>query len=233
MRNRKKDVASTRTKLLAAASAIFAEKGYRDATIAEICERAGANIAAVNYHFRNKQNLYIETWRHCFSESIEAHPPDGGVRADAPPEERLRGQVRALLQRISDEGDREFLIVQKERANPTGLLHEVMRRELQPLHERMEKVVRGFLGPYASDTEVEFCGMSIISQCIDPIAATRPHKGGRQARGAPPRIDDIEAYSNHVVNFSLAGMRAIREEAEREATAGKTRRGNKGTSKRE
>jgi len=38
----------TRQNLLTAASEIFADKGYRDATIAEICERAGTNIAAVN-----------------------------------------------------------------------------------------------------------------------------------------------------------------------------------------
>ena len=211
----RKGAAKTPKSLLAAASDVFAEKGYRDATIAEICERAKANIAAVNYHFGDKETLYTEAWRHSFSESVKTHPPDGGVSDGAPPEERLRGQVVALLHRIADEGNREFLIVQKELANPTGLLNEVMREELRPLHEKIETLVRELLGPRTSDMQVRFCAISIISQCINPMVAIKGRKEKREGKDGPPGIDDIEAYSNHVVKFSLAGIRAIREEAEK------------------
>jgi len=211
----RKGAAKTPKSLLAAASEVFAEKGYRGATIAEICERARANIAAVNYHFGDKETLYTEAWRHSFSESVKAHPPDGGVSDSAPPEERLRGQVLALLCRIADEGNREFLIVQKELANRTGLLNEVIREELRPLQERMESLVRELLGPRASDMQVRFCVISIISQCINPMVAINRRKEKREGKDGPPGVDDIEAYSNHVVKFSLAGIRAIRDEAEK------------------
>ena len=211
----RKGAAKTPKSLLAAASEVFAEKGYRDATIAEICERAKANVAAVNYHFGDKETLYTEAWRHSFSESVKAHPPDGGVSDDAPPQERLRGRVLALLHRIADEVNREFLIVQKELANPTGLLNEVMREELQPLQEKIETLVRELLGPRTLDMQVRFCAISIISQCINPMVATSGRKEKREDKGGPPGIDDIEAYSNHVVKFSLAGIRAIRKEAEK------------------
>ncbi len=215
MKTERKKSADTRQSLLAAASAIFAEKGYRDATIAAICEKAGANIAAVNYHFGDKQNLYIETWRHCFTESIKAHPPDGGVEESAPAEARLQGLVTALLQRIADEKNYEFIIMQKERANPTGLLNEVMRRDLRPLQKRMDAVVRNILGPHVQDDQVFYCVLSIISQCIGPVAVQRGSQGRSGSRSGPPAIDDIEAYARHVVVFSLAGMRAIRETAEK------------------
>jgi AcrR family transcriptional regulator len=215
MRIQRKGVAKTAKSLLAAASDVFAKKGYRDATIAEICEQARANIAAVNYHFGDKETLYTEAWRHSFSESVKAHPPDGGVSDSAPPQERMRGSVAALLHRIADEVNREFLIVQKELANPTGLLNKVMREELQPLQERMESLVRELLGPHASDMQVRFCVISIISQCINPMVAIKGRKEKREGKGGPPGIDDIEAYSNHVVKFSLAGIRAIRKEAEK------------------
>jgi AcrR family transcriptional regulator len=211
----RKGAAKTPKSLLAAASEVFAEKGYRGATIAEICERARANIAAVNYHFGDKETLYTEAWRHSFSESVKAHPPDGGVSDSAPPEERLRGQVLALLCRIADEANREFLIVQKELANRTGLLDEVIREELRPLQERMESLVRELLGPRASDMQVRFCVISIISQCINPMVAINRRKEKREGKDGSPGIDDIEAYSNHVVKFSLAGIRAIRDEAEK------------------
>jgi len=215
MRIQRKGVAKTAKNLLAAASDVFAKKGYRDATIAEICERAKANVAAVNYHFGDKETLYTEAWRHSFSESVKVHPPDGGVSDAAPPEERLRGQVVALLRRIADEENREFFIVQKELANPTGLLNKVMRVELRPLQERMEILVRELLGPHVSDIQVRFCEISIISQCINPMVVRKRHKEKREDKDSPPGVDDIEAYSKHVVEFSLAGIRAVRDEADK------------------
>ena len=56
----REDTARTRGKLLAAAGEIFAEKGFRETTIAEICLKAGTNVAAVNYHFGSKEALYSE-----------------------------------------------------------------------------------------------------------------------------------------------------------------------------
>jgi len=216
MKITREGAARTRQSLLMTAAEIFAEKGYRDATIAEICERAGTNIAAVNYHFGSKQALYIEAWRHAFSESIKAHPPSGGVRDDAPPEERLRGHITATLSRMADENNREFWFMQREMANPTGLLEEVLREEIRPLQRRTAGLVRELLGPLVSDGEAKFCEISIISQCMNPVVA-RWGQGKRNAEpDGPPEIDDIGAYADHVVKFSLAGMRALREAVEEE-----------------
>jgi AcrR family transcriptional regulator len=210
----REDAARTRKSLLQAAGEIFADKGYRDATIADICGRAGTNIAAVNYHFGNKETLYIEAWRRSFRESLKGHPPDGGVSDDAPPEERLRAHVAALVRRMADKNNREFWFVQREFANPTGLLEEVMREEIHPLQKRTEDLVRELLGPLISDMEVKFCETSIISQCINPMVVRGKWKGKNAARGGPPQINDLEAYADHVVKFSLAGIQSIRKNAE-------------------
>jgi len=211
----REDAVRTRKSLLAAASQVFAEKGYRDATIAEICQRAKANVAAVNYHFGDKKNLYIETWRHSFVESLKVHPPDGGVSDDAEPEERLRGQIEAFLRRIADNNNKEFLIVHRELANPTGLLEEVTRKDLRPLREKMESLVRELLGPLASDMQVRFCAIGIVSQCITPMLMRKMESKKQDVKNDSPGIDDIDSYANHVVEFSLAGIRTIREQSER------------------
>jgi AcrR family transcriptional regulator len=229
MKTQREDTARTRGKLLAAASEIFAEKGFRDATIAEICLRAGTNIAAVNYHFGSKEALYSEAWRHAFAQSVQAHPPDGGVAADAPPEERLRGQVASLLCRIVDPDNREFRFMQREFSNPTGLLEEVLREEIRPLQQRTEKLVRELLGPQAAEQEVRFCEMGIISQCINPVVVRSRAKAGDGTDDGPLRIDDIEAYARHVVAFSLAGIAAVRTAAEarrKSSTAKSPRKGS-------
>jgi AcrR family transcriptional regulator len=211
----REDAIRTRKSLLAAASEVFAEKGYHDATIAEICGRAKANVAAVNYHFGDKETLYIEAWRHSFVESLKAHPPEGGVSDDAQPEERLRGQVEALLRRIADNNNKEFLIVHRELANPTGLLEEVTRKDLRPLREKMETLVRELLGPRASDMQVRFCAIGIVSQCITPMLMRRMGRKRQGGKDDSPGIDDIGSYAKHVVEFSLAGIRAIREQGKK------------------
>ena len=48
----------TKEAILENACKVFAEKGYRDATHAEICRCAGTNVASINYYFGSKENLY-------------------------------------------------------------------------------------------------------------------------------------------------------------------------------
>jgi AcrR family transcriptional regulator len=206
----REDAVKTQKRLLAAASEAFAEKGYHNATVSEICERAKSNVAAVNYHFGDKETLYSKAWRHAFYESLKVHPPDGGVSADAPPEERLRGRVKALLRRVTGANNYEFLIVLRELASPTGLLDEVTRKDLRPLREKMEDLIRELLGPHASETEVRFCATGIVSQCVIPMLIRRMDRGGQEGASDYSGIDDIESYANHVVEFSLAGIRSIR-----------------------
>src|ERR1700740_2655251 len=51
---------NTRDKILSAAGEVFAEQGFDGATIRAITERAGVNVAAVNYHFRDKTEVYTK-----------------------------------------------------------------------------------------------------------------------------------------------------------------------------
>jgi TetR/AcrR family transcriptional regulator, regulator of cefoperazone and chloramphenicol sensitivity len=212
----RKDARETRHRLLAAAARVFAEEGYWEATHAEICRLAKANIAAVNYHFGSKENLYVEAWKHAFELSVQAHPPDGGVPPEAPAEERLRGHIRALMARMIDPDNREADIMHKEMANPTGLLGEAISEVLEPMRQYNLSIVRGLLGEDAREQDVELCGMSIASQCFGPVlrlrrvrrepAWLRPH--------GPPMPFSLEDLTDHIVRFSLAGISGVRKDVQ-------------------
>ena len=64
----------TRDRLIEAAAGVFAERGYRGATMREIAERAGANLAAAHYHFGSKLDLYRDVVRSSSSASRRASP---------------------------------------------------------------------------------------------------------------------------------------------------------------
>lgn len=201
-------------KLLAVASDVFMEKGFRDATTAEICRRAGANIAAVNYHFGSKEALYREAWRQSFAESILAHPQDGGIPPDAPAEQRLRGQITALMKRVADPENREFVISQMELINPTGLLEEVMRSALLPLHEKTLAVVRELLGPEAEEQQVVCCEICILSMCLHPILIQRITQRTKKSQ-APLLIDDLDTFTDHIILFALTGIQVLRDQLQK------------------
>lgn len=50
----------TSTRVLAAAESLFAEHGYNGVSLRQITAGAGVNLAAVNYHYSDKQSLYID-----------------------------------------------------------------------------------------------------------------------------------------------------------------------------
>ena len=207
----------TRQRLLEAARLTFAEKGYHHATVAEVCERAGANIAAVNYYFRSKENLYVEAWREAFRRSVAAHPPDGSVAADAPVEERLRGRMGALMARVADPASHEFDIIHKELANPTGLLSNAMHEAIEPLRLAMTSLIQELVGPSASSEQVRLCEMSVLTLCIHFTMRERFRRSlpeGTRLPGPPPLDVDLETIIDHLVRFSLSGIRQVRRQAE-------------------
>jgi len=206
------DGAATRRRLLEAAGRLFASKGYHDTHTADICSEAGANSAAVNYYFGGKEDLYVESWRHAFKQSLERCPAGGGVAASAPPEERLRARLRALIERIVDPSNIEFDIAHRESVNPTGLLAEAMERSVGPLRERMHALVRELLGADASPTVVRLCEMSVVAQCFGLLHERRRRDTLRGRQLPSPSLCEmnVDDLVDHILAFSLAGIRGVK-----------------------
>ena len=56
----------TRQRIFTAAIDEFAEHGYEGARVARISEQAGVNKERIYAHFENKENLFIEVWKHTY-----------------------------------------------------------------------------------------------------------------------------------------------------------------------
>ena len=220
MKKHRTDGQETRLHLLAAAGKCFAEKGFWETTNADICKRADVNTAAVNYHFSSKDNLYIEAWKYSFERSMNTHPPDGGVSQGSPARERLHGRILAMMQGVGDPESCGIEIIHKEMANPTGLLAETMQKVIKPIDDGMKAIIHELLGTAANEQAVQFCQMSVMSQCFGPMLRLRHARAGHDPsypKGLPFEID-VEALAEHVTAFSLAGIRTIRYEAEKRRT---------------
>lgn len=193
-----------------AAGEVFAEKGFRAATIREICDRAKANVAAVNYHFHDKAELYLAVLKSCSDEALRRYPPTLDVGESATAEEKLRAFVRSFLFRIADQGRPAWhgRLMAREMAEPTAALDALINEVYRPLVERLETIVRELIQRATNDDAVLCCARSVIGQCLYYYHA-RPviQRMTPQQTFAPP---DIERLADHITKFSLAALQEYR-----------------------
>lgn len=199
----KKKKKSTRQRLLESAAVVFTEKGYANASVAEICDLAGANIASVNYHFRCKEALYQEVLAFTEAQARELYPfPEQGM-----PEERLYGFIFALLQRILSplSSGNFYSLIAKEMAEPTTVSGERVAASIAR-HRSLLKELIIPLCPAPPSEELLFRLLfSTISQCL---FFSYNEKGRRRhLQKNPIDFSDAEIFARHIFDFSLAGIR--------------------------
>ena len=115
----------TQQRLLEAAEQVFADKGYKAASIREICRLAGANVAAVNYYFRDKERLYIEAVKYANRCCTQGMPlPEWGPEVDA--RQKLRDLIRVMVTRMMQPTSAASLqLMVREMAQPTAACAEL------------------------------------------------------------------------------------------------------------
>ena len=162
-RNLSADADDTRSRLLKAAAEIFAEKGFESATIREICGRAGANVALVNYHFGDKLELYTEVWR-CF---LKRGEQAAAAASEVDPETDLRNIVRSMLERSFESREQDHLRIRMmlhEFVQPTPATARVVQVAMRPVYDRLRNVVGALLDLPPDHEQVRLMVHSIIGQ---------------------------------------------------------------------
>jgi len=197
------DPQTTRERLLEAAGEVFAEHGFRGATVRAICQAAGANVGAVNYHFGGKRALYREVLRYAFERADERFPLEPPP-AGAPAEARLRAFVQAFLGRLFSAGRSwHGRIMAREMADPSGALEELVQERFRPLLGHLEGLV-GELRPDLAAERRRLHGLGLIAQCVF-FRHCRPVLDvlfGPEAYGEA----DIPALTAHIVGAFLGGL---------------------------
>lgn len=194
----------TRTRLIHAAGEIFAEKGFRSATVREICDRARANVAAVNYHFGDKEGLYqiaVQEAHCCPAELQNPNWPESfGL------EEKLRFFVTAMLSSHLDKGRPEWhaRLMLRELSEPTAACAKLVEAYIRPSAGTLWNILGDVIPAGTDQVQVWLTGFSIVGQCLfykinEPIASLLM---------GPENYDKlrIEQLAEHITQFSLAAI---------------------------
>lgn len=200
--------ASTRASLISAASPLFADQGFEATRIRDIADKAGANIAAINYHFGSKMGLYQAVMKAQSEQMIADFPLQTEAIEKAAPEERLQWLVKSILRRVlgSNEKDRPTRMCVREFVEPTEALDYLVKEIVTSQHAITRSVVAAVAGRELTEEELSQLSISLVSQCFyyglaEPMLT-------RLGVTIPRTEEEIDRLAAHITRFSLAGIRA-------------------------
>jgi AcrR family transcriptional regulator len=203
---------TTRTRLLEAAAEVFAEAGYQQAKVRQICARARANIALINYHFGGKMGLYAEVLQQS-AKSGHVEAIHQAMDLKGPPEEILRAIIKARIRglRAGSLTDRQFRIVLQELAHPTPALTQLIDNVSRPIYKRVLELTGELIGlpPFAEKTRL--CAHSIMGQImLYALAGPVLKQLWPELKMTPAQLDRI---ADHIADFSLGCLRELRDKS--------------------
>lgn len=210
-----RDAAGTRERLLDAAEALFAERGYHAVSMRDIAGRAKVNLAAAGYHFGSKENL--------FTESV--------MRRMRPLNERRLAQLAELEQRAEPASLPEVLacfarvMIEEALRDPVSgtrlhralsrlfaesdpIAHAVFRHEMLPAAMRfLAAITRACpaLPPHAAGI-----GLAMYAGCVIHMLRFAVSPPFPELRGDGP--PDAERLIATLVAFGTAGFTRLAEE---------------------
>lgn len=194
--------------ILDAAGQVFSEKGFAKTTVREVCAKAGVNVAAINYHFGDKERLYIEAVKDArhHLEAAVPFPPDVHL---SDPEAALQGFIHTLAGRFLNpnvESWRHVLLVREFMA-PSRACEEMMQESILPFMEHLLSILRKLMPADVPSPLIRQFAFSIIAQCAyyrlqDRVVAMMTPADELDAHFTP------EALAEHISEFSLSAIRA-------------------------
>jgi AcrR family transcriptional regulator len=208
-----------REKILSEALVLFAEKGYAGTSVRDVAGAAGVNLAAIAYHFGDKEGLY----------RAALHEPVGRLGSDIscfdepglPLDDALRMYIRTCL-RPFGMGKAALLSVRlrvRERFEPTGLLESPAAGRDRAYQRLLEMLARHF-GLEAPDSELQALAFSIFS-----LIAQLYYNHDHLAAVEPTLLDAPGAADGWERRFTAYAGAMVAVETTRRNTAARVRQG--------
>lgn len=193
-----------KTRLIDLAGSLFGERGYEAVGIREICQQAGANVAAVNYHFGDKRGLYVACLRH--AQSCRVDDLVAPLPAEMPAPEKLRQFIRGMLESKLDPSRPQWHLelMLREMARPTEACREIVEDYIRPMAKSLAGIMQELLPGEEWTRQSWMIGFSIIGQVLfyhvnQPVVRLLM---GDEAFDSL----SLDVLTDHITRFTLAAI---------------------------
>ncbi len=197
----------TRERLLKAAERLFADRGFKNVTVRDICRVARANVAAVNYHFGDKLGLYREVLQLAIAAMRETNDTARQAGAGRRPEDQLRRYIVIFVNRLLSSGnDTIHKLIHREMHDPTPALADLVEQGVRPRIEYLSSLIAEIMSCKTSDPRVLRCVASVQAQSLAYVPNPIADRLGLTFKPTPAHIEEV---AEHIAVFSLAGVHAV------------------------
>lgn len=204
---------SKRDRILDAAEALFAERGFDGVTLRQIASSAGVDVALANYHFGKKLELFnavFERRAALLNQSrldalrkVQAEQADSGPSVEQIIEAFLR--PLELTQETADPGWRHYLALIAYVNNSTYWGKRMMSKLFDDLVQEFIAALRQAL-PTASDQDLYWCYHNLSGALTLTLAQTERID---TLSGGLCQSSDFQAAYDHMIPFVAAGFRKV------------------------
>ncbi len=203
----------TTERLCETAESLFGKLGFANVSLRKITEAAGANLAAVNYHFGSKEELYKEVLlrrlRPLNEERLAMLAQAEQLAGDQPIPLRsvLEAFIRPLLRRAADPalgGIPLLRLISRDLTDPRPFMHDELAREFGPVVSRFTEVlsqIQPRLPPADLFWRLQFTIGALV------YVAAKQHDLVVPGHGTGQTVDDT-AISRRLIDFCTAGFAA-------------------------
>jgi len=214
LKNETKKTDNAAQRLLAAAEQLFADKGFAAVSVRDITTLAQCNVAAVNYHFSSKDNLYLEVIKRRIDDLRQIRL-DSIQKAMSNPKTTLEDLLRAfswafLEPLVNEHNGRQLMkLMLREMLDPQVPAEIFFEGMIKPIIKALCDAIMK-LSPGIDISKTYFCIHSLVAQLLHTI----------HTQTILPRIEELpfdqpqfEDFVDHIVEFSAVAIRSFSDKA--------------------
>jgi len=200
----------TRAELLEAAGHVFAEKGFDRATGKEICERAGANTAAINYYFGGMDALHAAV----LEEANRRLVPLETVTAAIAKKTSARAKLQVIIELVVEKllgpisSSWVFGVFSREMIVPTPMIEHLFETQGLPKIRIARLIVAELIGLPEDHPAVTRGCISVMAPMVLLFVADRYHLK-RMFPDLSLTSEHAAVISRHLLQFALGGLAAL------------------------
>lgn len=204
-RSNREDGDITKARIIDAAGQLCADNGYPEVTSKEICEAAGTNLAAVNYHFGSREGLYCAVLKTMHDFITSPNFLSDLEKSDISPKEKLSQLLNRLTHMIYENDSWQVRLWVREMVSPTGIGLRAMDENVIPNFGLMHRLLRQLTGLEDDSPLLEM----IFLHAMSPIMVMMLMKNTRHKRQLKILTMNFTQLSEDLQELVFSGLDAF------------------------
>lgn len=197
------DITKTKDLIIDCAGQLIAKYGYPKVTSKSICEKAGINLAAINYHFGSRDGLYVEVLKEVHKFLINVDELKNLYMKDLSPKEKLETFIDLFIKSSLDEKNWHIKVWAREIVNPSPYINQILSEEIMPKLNIVARIFGEYTEMSLEDPKLYSCILNTMSPFIIVFLVHNTPEVVPIKDSVKPSVEEL---ISHLKRFAFAGL---------------------------